>query len=525
MSVAARPEPPGTRTMPGGVRVLRDDPHDIALVSNVHPPGWTNPRPLARYDLVVVGAGTAGLVSAAGAAGLGATVALVERGLMGGDCLNVGCVPSKALLRTARACADVHEAERLGLRLPAGAHVDFPAVMERMRRLRTEISLHDSAARFRDLGVHVFLGTARFTGPEVVAVDGRELRFSKAVLATGARAAAPPIPGLAEAGYLTNETVFALTELPRRVGVIGAGPIGCELSQAFARFGSSVHLFQAGDRVLDREDPDASRRVQRALAADGVALLLATRIVAVERVPQGTRVVFERGGGRDEVLVDCILVGVGRAPNVDGLGLEAAGVAYDPLTGVRVDDFLRTTNPRVYAAGDVCSRLKFTHLSDAHARVVLRNALFPGRARASALTVPRCTYTDPEVAHVGLDEREAEARGIRVRTFVQELGDVDRAVLDGESDGFLKVHLRDRSDRIAGATLVARHAGETISEITLAMVARIGLGRVAETIHPYPTQAEAIRKVADAYNRTRLTPVTKRLLDTWLGLRRAADRT
>jgi pyruvate/2-oxoglutarate dehydrogenase complex dihydrolipoamide dehydrogenase (E3) component len=493
------------------------DVHNQALVGNVHPPDWVNPEPAGRYNLVVIGAGTAGLIAASGAAGLGARVALVERELMGGDCLNVGCVPSKALIRAARAAADVREAETLGVKAPADVAVDFGAVMERMRRLRARISHADAAARYRGLGVDVYLGTGRFAGPDTVEVAGKTLRFSKAVIATGARAAAPPIPGLKDAGYLTNETVFTLTELPRRLAVIGAGPIGCELSQAFARFGARVSLIEGQAQILTREDRDAAERVERALVRDGVTLLLGAEVRRVER-RDGEKVLhLVRGGQPEEVAVDEILVGVGRAPNVGGLGLEAAGVACDERSGVRVDDRLRTTNRRIYAAGDVCSPLKFTHNSDFQARLVIQNALFLGRARASALTVPWCTYTDPEIAHVGLYEREARERGIRIRTFVQELEEVDRAVLDGETAGFVKVHVREGTGTIVGATIVAAHAGEMLPELTLALVHGIGLGKIARTIHTYPTQAEAIRKLGDAYNRTRLTPLVRRAFGAWLG--------
>jgi pyruvate/2-oxoglutarate dehydrogenase complex dihydrolipoamide dehydrogenase (E3) component len=492
------------------------DVHNRTLVSNVRPEDWTNPEPAGRYNLVVIGAGTAGLVTAAGAAGLGARVALVERGLMGGDCLNVGCVPSKGLIRAGRAVADVRGAGEFGVRVPSGASTDFGAVMDRMRRLRAKISRVDSAARFRGLGVDVFFGAARFSGPDTVDVAGVTLRFKKAVIATGARAAEPPIPGLAEAGYLTNETVFSLTELPRRLAVIGGGPIGCELAQAFARFGAQVSLLQGGGQILPREDPDVAEHVARALSLDGVDLRLGTRVERIERAGEERVIHVTSGGAAARLAADAILVGVGRAPNVEGLGLEDVGVAHDTRAGVTVDDRLRTTNPRIYAAGDVCSAHKFTHNSDAQARIVIQNALFLGRARTSALTLPWCTYTDPEVAHVGLSEREAAARGIAVRTFVQELADVDRAVLDGEAEGFVKVHVRAGTDRILGATIVARHAGEMLPELTLAIVTGTGLGRIARVIHAYPTQAEAIRKLGDAYNRTRLTPRVKRLFARWL---------
>jgi pyruvate/2-oxoglutarate dehydrogenase complex dihydrolipoamide dehydrogenase (E3) component len=498
------------------VRLAPWDEHNRALVAAVRPPDWTNPPPAARYHLVVVGAGTAGLVAAAGAAGLGARVALVERHLMGGDCLNVGCVPSKALLRAARAWADVRRAGDFGIRVPEETRVDFGEVMVRMRRLRASIGPNDAAARFRALGVDVFFGHGRFTGRDTLQVGGAVLRFRRALVATGARPAVPAIPGLVETGYLTNETVFDLTALPPRLAVVGAGPIGCELAQAFARLGSAVTLLDRGPQVLEREDHDAAARVTQALTRDGVRLVLDSTVSRVERGPGGEAVLQVEGAGAGTVAADAILVGAGRVANVEDLGLEAASVDVDPRIGVRVDDRLRTTNRRIFAAGDVCTAAKFTHHADAQARIVVRNALFLGRARADALTLPRCTYTDPEVAHVGLSEGQAQARGIAVRTFVQDLREVDRAVLDGETEGFVKVHVRRGTDRIVGATVVARHAGEMLPELTLAIARGVGLGALAGVIHAYPTQADAIRKLGDAYQRTRLTPRVKRLLGAWL---------
>jgi pyruvate/2-oxoglutarate dehydrogenase complex dihydrolipoamide dehydrogenase (E3) component len=493
------------------------DDDNRRLVETVHPVHWVNPEPASRYHLVVLGAGTAGLVTAAGAAGLGARVALVERHLMGGDCLNYGCVPSKALIASSRAAAAVREAGRFGVRVPPGTTVDFPAVMERLRRLRADLSPADGAERFRGLGVDVFLGEGRFSGPEQVEVGGKTLHFRKAVLATGARAAQPDIPGLAEVGFLTNETVFSLTALPRRLAVIGAGPIGCELAQAFARLGSEVTLLGRQPQVLPREDAAAAEVVRRAMAHDGVRLVLGCHITRAEQ--QGADKVLFLAEECPQVRADAILVGVGRAPNVEGLNLEEARVEYDTKEGVHVDDRLRTTNRLIYAAGDVCSRYKFTHAADAMARIVIQNALFLGRKKVSALTIPWCTYTDPEVAHVGLYPEEAEQRGIAVDTFEVSFDHVDRAVLDGETDGFVKVHVRKGKDRIVGATVVARHAGEMISELTLAMTTGAGLGTLARTIHPYPTQAEAFRKAGDAYNRTRLTPLVRWLFAKWLAWR------
>ncbi|MCL4693464.1 MAG: mercuric reductase [Candidatus Hydrogenedentes bacterium] len=494
------------------------DGHNRELAANVHPPDWVNPRPQPRYNLVVIGAGTAGLVTAAGAAGLGAKVALVERHLMGGDCLNVGCVPSKAIIQSARVSAEVRDAHRFGVQTAVESPVDFAAVMERMRAIRSGISHHDSAERFRALGVDVFFGDARFTSRNCVEVGGQALRFSKAVIATGARPALPDIPGLEAAGYLTNETVFSLTECPSRMLVIGGGPIGCELAQAFQRLGSQVTLVERGDRVLPRDDSDAALVVADSLRRDGVSLVLGASIAHVVLVEGNKRAILGRDGGDRVIDVDAILVASGRRPNVEDLGLESAGVVYESRTGVQVDDFLRTTNPRIYAAGDVCMRYKFTHAAEAAARIVIQNALFgiAGKKNANALTIPWCTYTEPELAQVGLNEQEARDRRIAIDTIQVSMADVDRARTDGETEGFLKVHVKKGSDRILGATLVARHAGDLISEITLAMTAGVGLRTIADVIHPYPTHAEVVKKAADAYNRTRLTPLLKRVLATIL---------
>jgi len=498
-------------------RVLPEDRYNLDLVANVRPPGWENPEPAPRYNLVVIGAGTAGLVTAAGAAGLGARVALVERHLMGGDCLNVGCVPSKCLIRSSRVSFDIREAGRYGARGAGGDTADFPAVMERMRRLRAGISGHDSAERFRSLGVDVFFGEGRFAGPDAVEVGGKTLRFSKAVIATGARAAVPDVDGLAEVGFLTNETVFSLTELPPRLLVFGAGPIGCEMAQAFRRFGSEVTLIERGPQFLTREDPDAAALLHETFRREGIDVRLNTAVTRIAVAGKDKRVHLRRSDGKeDAIAVDEILIGAGRIPNVEGLDLEAAGVRYNAREGIVADDFLRTANPRIYAAGDVCLKHKFTHTADAAARIAIRNALFLGRKRVSALTVPWCTYTDPEIAHVGMYERDARERGIPVETFVREMREVDRAVTDGEEEGFVKVHTRKGTDRILGATIVARHAGEMINEISLAIVGNIGLGTIANVIHSYPTQAEAVKQVADAYNRTRLTPFAKKILGGWL---------
>lgn len=507
----------GAMTQTGSLEVLPPDEHNQRLIANVHPSTWRNPDPAPRYNLVVIGAGTAGLVTAAGAAGLGAKVALIERHLMGGDCLNVGCVPSKCVIRSSRVFGDLAAAADLGIHIPPGTTVDFSAAMERMRRLRARLSHHDSAHRFQEqLGVDVFLGEGRFCGPDTVEVAGKTLRFKKAVIATGARAAHLPIPGLAETGFLTNETVFSLTERPRRLAVIGGGPIGCELAQAFCRLGSEVTQLDSAPHLLPREDGDAAEIVQRAFIRDGIHLQLGAKLTRVERTAEGKAIHFEMDGRIAVVTVDEILIGAGRVPNVEGLNLETVGVSYDKRRGVFVNERLQTSNPRIYAAGDICMAYKFTHAADAAARTVIQNALFFGRKKLITATIPWCTYTDPEVAHVGLSEQEAARNHIALQTFMIPMCEVDRAIADGEEDGFVKIHVRQGADKILGATIVARHAGEMINELTLAMNKNIGLGSLASVIHPYPTQAEAIRKAADAYNRTRLTPFVKKLFQTLL---------
>jgi pyruvate/2-oxoglutarate dehydrogenase complex dihydrolipoamide dehydrogenase (E3) component len=498
--------------------LLPEDRYDAELIARTHPRNWKNPKPAPSYNLVVIGAGTAGLVTAAGAAALGARVALVEKYLMGGDCLNVGCVPSKAILRSARFYAELKNAPAFGSMEPARLPIDFGRVMERMRAIRAHLSQHDSAERFRELGVDVFLGEAAFTGPRSVRVAGATLNFAKAVIATGARAARPDpdIEGLDEAGYRTNETLFNLTERPNRLMVIGGGPLGCELAQAFARLGCEVTIAQRQPFFLPGEERDAAEILAQALARDGIHVRLNTDVTKVVKSGGEKRVHLVSYDQEAVVAVDEILAGMGRVPNVEGLNLEAAGVKYDKDKGVHVDDRMRTSNRRIYAAGDIALEYKFTHMADATARIVIQNALFLGRKKLSSLTIPWCTYTDPEIAHVGLYVREARERGIPVKTFTIPMSDVDRAVTDSEEEGFTKIHVREGTDRILGATIVARHAGEMINEISLAMVAGCGLGTISQVIHSYPTQAEAIRKAADAYVRTRLTPFVKKLSTRWL---------
>lgn len=503
-------------------------PHDEfnrALEFNTHPPDWVNPIPKNPYHLVVIGAGTAGLVTAAGAAGLGARVAIIERELMGGDCLNVGCVPSKAIISAARMAANLREAGEFGIKV-ADSSADFGEVMRRMRRLRAQISPMDSAKRFSELGVDVFFGQGSFIDRSTISVTRRdgsrtELKFKQALIATGARAAAPSIPGLESVNFLTNESLFSLTELPKRFGIVGAGPIGVEMAQAFARLGSQVFLFNRSDQILPREDSDAAEIVKKQLIRDGAQLVLGSEDMQVEATGEAIRLSGKQRGQTFEIMVDQLLIATGRTPNTEGLGLESAGVVSDG-SGVRVNDYLQTTNPRIYAAGDICSQFKFTHAADFQARLVVQNSLFAlgpfGRKRASRLLIPWSTYTSPEIAHVGLYPQDAEKAGIEIDTYTQSFEHIDRAILEGRAGGFVRVHTRKGTDKVVGATIIAENAGDLISQISLAMNNKIGLSKIGATIHPYPTQAEAIRKLGDQYNKTRLTPISKKILATLLRL-------
>ncbi len=493
------------------------DIHNQSLEAAVKPRDWKNPVPNGRYNLVVIGAGTAGLVAAAGAAGLGAKVALIERGAMGGDCLNFGCVPSKALLSAARTAATVNGASDFGIHIAAKPNVDFAQVMERVRRLRARISPNDSAERFQKLGVDVFFGDGRFIDSQTIEVAGTRLAFKRAVIATGARAVVPKIPGLESVQYLTNESLFSLTEQPRSMAIIGAGPIGCEMAQAFARLGTNVLLFESSNGILTRDDQEAAAVVRAALERDGVRLIQAgeTLRISAGNTARTAELNFQTSAGPQSERVDCLLISAGRTPNIESLNLDAVGVQTH-TKGVVVNDFLQTTNRNIYAAGDVCSPYQFTHAADFMARAVIQNTLFFGRARVSRLVIPWCTYTSPELAQVGLTEQDATAKGITFDVWKQSLHDLDRAILDGSEYGFVKVLTARGTDRIIGATIVGPHAGDLISEVTLAMTQRSGLRKLASTIHPYPTLADAIRRLGDQYNRTRLTPLVKRLFSSWL---------
>jgi pyruvate/2-oxoglutarate dehydrogenase complex dihydrolipoamide dehydrogenase (E3) component len=391
--------------------------------------------------------------------------------------------------------------------------------MERMRRLRAGISQHDSVDRFSKLGVDVFIGDGRFVDQGSVDVDGKRLKFDRAVIATGARAAEPPVAGLRETGFYTNETIFTLTELPRRLAVIGAGPIGCELAQSFQRFGSAVTLLTDGAELLPKEDRDAAAIVRKQIESDGVKIITGAKIEQAASRNGAQSLALTVGDKSMDLASDAILVAVGRVPNLENLGLDVAGVRYS-LRGVDVDERLRTSNGQIFAAGDICSRYQFTHAADAMARIVIANALFLTRRKVTDLIMPWCTYTDPEIAHVGFYEKDARAAGFDVATITQSLGDVDRAILDGEAEGFARVHYDKKTGKILGGTIVARHAGEMLGELTLAITAKQSVGVLSSTIHSYPTQAEALRKIGDTYMRTKLTPTVKKVFAKWLEWRR-----
>jgi pyruvate/2-oxoglutarate dehydrogenase complex dihydrolipoamide dehydrogenase (E3) component len=450
-------------------------PGDSRLLAHVRPPDWRNPSPAARYDLAVIGGGTAGLVCAAGAAGLGARVALIERHLLGGECLNTGCVPSKALIAAAR------------------GGLDWTAAVARMRDARVALAPNDSAGRLQALGVDLFFGAAAFADQTTIDIDGSTVRFRRAVIATGSRPTIPTIPGLHDRPYLTNETIFEQVTQPRDLLIVGAGASGCELAQAFARLGTRVTMVERASRILPAEDPDAARFVADRLSRDGV------RIQTDVTDPDVSK-------------AESVLVAIGRTPNVDDLGLERAGVAFGER-GIQVDDRLRTTNPRVYAAGDVCGRFQFTHAADAMARLVVQNALFFGRKKFSDVIIPWCTFTDPELAHVGITSEEATRGG--VRTITVPLDEVDRAVIDGETDGFVRVH--HERGRILGATIVASDAGNLISLVASAMQHNGTLSDLSSAVFPYPTTALALKRAGDLYRRETLTPGLRRLLQYYFG--------
>ena len=475
------------------------DIHNQETIRQGHPPDWTN-RQGGEYDLVVLGGGPAGLVAAMTAAAGGRRVAMTEQRLTGGTCVNFGCTPSKALIRCARAVHDAGRGAEFGFRLDGPPRTDFAAVMERVRRMRSLSSAGDAVPVVEQTGAHVYLGHSRFTAPNIVEVDGRQLRFRKAVIATGSGPFVPSIDGLQTGEYLTNETVFSLTELPARLVVIGGGPLACELAQAFRRLGSEVDLVSHTANLMPRDKLEAGELIHRRFEREGLRLHLGFKAVRAS----GGHLTVQGPGGTRGLSYDALLLGTGRKANIEYLDLEAAGVRLR-RHGVEVDEYLRTSNPNIYAAGDVAFPQKFTHAAMATARLCIANALDGANRRAQELVVPHCTYTDPEVAQVGLTPRGAREAGIAVDEYRLQLANVERAFIDGEEEGFAAVYTRRGSGQIVGATLVAAHAGEMISELTLAMTHKVPLEVLAETVHCYPTQAEVLQRVALQYATTRKT--------------------
>ena len=459
----------------------------------------------AQYDLVAIGGGTGGLITAVGAAYLGLDAAIIEKNALGGDCLWTGCVPSKALIASARLARQMDRAAGLGLRRPEVRH-DFRTVMERMRAARATVAHHDDPERFRDMGIEVHFGAARFLDPSTMEVEGvGTIRSKRFVIATGAVAAVPPIPGLADAGFWTYENVFDEDELPGSIAILGGGPIGTEFAQIFARLGARVTILEMMPSILINEEPEAAAFMQDCLREEGIDVRVGAAVAAVE-TERGRKVLRMDGG--ESLAADEIFVATGRRPFTDGLGLEAAGV--ETADGaIRVDPYLRSSAPTVWAAGDVTGAMQFTHAAEQMARVALRNSVLPGRTRIRYDNVPRVTYTDPEVAHVGLSGAEAAARG--GTAYMYHLDDLDRAIVDGSATGFVKV-TADRKGRVLGATIVAHGAGDLIFPFVLARQHGLKLSKIADTIFPYPTMVESVKKAAAEFNRTRLDTAAGRTL-------------
>lgn len=490
-----------------------------------HTGNWSRPRRFDR-NLVVIGAGSAGLVGAYFGAALRADVTLVEGERMGGDCLNTGCVPSKAIIRSARLAADSRRAASLGLSGPPLA-VDFAAVMERVQAMIQAVAPHDSIERYAALGVDVRRGRARIVSPWCVEVDGSRITTRGIIIAAGAEPIVPEIPGLADTEYLTSETLWRLRTLPPRLLVLGGGPIGCEMAQAFAQLGSQVTLVQQAPRLLMREDDEVSSFVAQRMTASGVRVLTRAKAVAIETTDGGRALQIEHDGVASAQLFDAILVAVGRRARTAGYGLEELGIGLTPARTVQTNAWLQTIHPNILACGDVAGPYQFTHAAAHQAQSAVLTGLFAPfyRSRPDYTVMPAVTFTDPEVARVGLNEREAKAQGIAYECVRYDLHELDRAIVDGAAEGFLKVLTKPRKDRILGATIVGAHAGETLAEFALAMRHGIGLKGLLGTVHAYPTYAEANRYVAGAWRRAHASPTALGLLARFHAWRRGRSVT
>ncbi len=475
-----------------------------------------------KYNVVVIGAGTAGLVTSAGTVGLGGRAALIEAKKMGGDCLNYGCVPSKALIASAKLIQRIRHAETMGLE-PTEPSFRFEKVFERMRKRRAKIEPHDSVERFEGLGVDVFQGRAKFVSPHEVEIDdGTRLTGRNFVIATGTRALVLPIPGLDTVPFHTNETIFdEMHEAPRSIMILGGGPIGCEFAQVMRRLGVEVQLVELAPRLLPRDDTDASALIAKRFADEGIQVHIGTKATRFERQGELTIATVEDQDGERQISAEALLVATGRTPNVEGLGLEQAGVEFT-RRGVTVDKTLTTSQSHIFACGDIAGPYQFTHTADYQARIVIRNILIPWvKAKADYTWVPWVTYTDPEVAHCGLTEEQAEKDNVAYDVYRFDWDDLDRAITDSETTGFIKILTKKGKDAIVGATVTGVHAGEVMHEVLVAAKHGIGLSKLSSTIHAYPTLSSSIQRVADSFQKTRLTP-TAAAVFKWLYRRRRA---
>jgi len=479
------------------------------------------------FDVVAIGGGTAGLVTAAGCAGLGAKVALIERDRLGGDCLWTGCVPSKALISSARVAHYFKRAAAFGLP-PSEPAIDGAAVLASVRDVRAQIAPHDDPERFRAMGVDVIEGSARFVSSREVEVGDRRVRARRFVVATGSRAAIPPIEGLADAGYFTHAEAFDRDTIPKSIAIVGGGPIGIELAQSYRRLGSDVTVIEMMDQLMTREEPELAARLTQTLVEEGVRIFTGCLVTKVDRSGAGRRITMKRVGPsvdseRDDletVEADEILVATGRRPNTEDIGLEAAGIETEG-GWVKVDSRLRTSQKHIFAAGDVTGGYLFTHVADHEARTVVQNALFPVRTKIRYDVIPWCTYTEPELAHVGLTEAEARDKyGSAVSAHTYDFAGLDRAITERSAVGCTKI-VTGRGGKILGGHILGSNAGTMIAEIALAMKAGVKLGTISSLVHPYPTMSEGVRRAGDAYRRSQLTGWKKSLLDTALKIGRS----
>jgi pyruvate/2-oxoglutarate dehydrogenase complex dihydrolipoamide dehydrogenase (E3) component len=463
--------------------------------------GTLNPKPVERYNLVVLGGGPAGLMAAAGAADLGARVALIEMKLPGGGALRAGAIPAKALIRAASAAHELRRCADLGIRLRNGFETDFPAIMQRAQTVNARAAQTYNFDKLLDRGVDIFLGRGLFTDPSHIEVNGQIIPFAKAVIAVGTTPARPDIPGIEDVQTISGDDLFRLQGLPKRLAVLGADPFGCEMAQAFARLGSEVAIYDQKPQILDPEDADAAQIIQNAMEADGVNFRLGWSTLRTEAQGKGAVIHSEVGGRWFADTFDTVLVAAGRKPMLDGLGLDAAQVKYD-AQGIRVTPFLKTSSGRIYAAGDVCAPFGSTHAADAMARIVIANALFFGTDRMSSVLVPRCVWTDPQLAHLGVYTAQTEM--LHLKTLSLPFDDLDSTIINGGT-GLLKIH-HDHRGTIRGATLVGAQATEVIGEITLAMNHGIRLGALHTDLLPYPTEAEILKRASDVYRHNLVTP-------------------